>query len=32
MYGGPICGNNGVTYANSFYLDCENYRSGETGK
>ncbi|XP_011864686.1 PREDICTED: serine protease inhibitor dipetalogastin-like [Vollenhovia emeryi] len=30
MYGGPVCGDNGVTYANSFYLDCKNHHSRET--
>lgn len=32
MYGGPVCGNNGVTYANSFYLDCKNHQSREIGE
>jgi len=32
IYGGPVCGDNGVTYANSFYLDCKNHHNHETGK
>lgn len=32
MYGGLVCGDNGVTYANSMYLDCRNHHSRETGK
>lgn len=32
IYGGPVCGSNGVTYANSFYLDCKNHHSREIGK
>lgn len=32
IYGGPVCGDNGVTYANSLYLDCKNYHSPKTGK
>lgn len=32
IYGGPICGDNGVTYANSLYLDCKNHHSHDTGK
>ncbi|XP_076684571.1 serine protease inhibitor dipetalogastin-like isoform X2 [Andrena cerasifolii] len=27
IYGGPICGSNGVTYANSLYLDCANHQN-----
>ncbi|XP_011175845.1 serine protease inhibitor dipetalogastin [Solenopsis invicta] len=30
MYGGLVCGDNGVTYANSMYLDCRNHHSRET--
>ncbi|KAG5316590.1 DPGN inhibitor, partial [Pseudoatta argentina] len=30
IYGGPICGDNGVTYSNSFYLDCKNHHNRET--
>ncbi|CAD1472831.1 unnamed protein product, partial [Heterotrigona itama] len=26
IYDGPICGNNGITYANSIYLNCLNYQ------
>lgn len=26
LYGGEICGNNGVTYANSLVLDCINHQ------
>jgi len=32
IYGGPVCGDNGMTYANSFYLDCKNHHNRETGK
>ncbi|XP_020277905.1 serine protease inhibitor dipetalogastin-like [Pseudomyrmex gracilis] len=29
MYGGLICGEDGMTYANSLYLDCKNHHSRE---
>lgn len=32
IYGGPICGDNGVTYANGLYLDCKNHHSQDIGK
>lgn len=27
IYDGPICGSDGITYANSIYLDCVNYQT-----
>ncbi|XP_011634008.1 serine protease inhibitor dipetalogastin-like [Pogonomyrmex barbatus] len=30
IYGGPVCGDNGVTYANSLYLDCKNHYTRDT--
>lgn len=30
IYGGPVCGDDGVTYANSFYLDCKNHHGRGT--
>ena len=32
IYDGPICGSDGVTYANSIYLDCVNYQMFQNGK
>ncbi|KAL6430843.1 hypothetical protein ACFW04_006985 [Cataglyphis niger] len=30
IYGGPICGDDGITYANGLYLDCKNHHNHET--
>lgn len=30
LYGGPICGDDGVTYSNSLYLDCKNHHTRNT--
>jgi len=32
LYGGSICGDDGVTYANSLYLDCKNHHNRNTGE
>lgn len=32
LYGGPVCGDDGVTYSNSLYLDCRNHHSSDAGE